>query len=86
MFQTADALKELPLGCILAYVEDLNRGPKAGIGPKDLFVISFYSFCCSLRYTTGFLAMIDLEAAMPTVTVSNTVRPTMVNDMGKKGR
>ena len=40
-FQTAGALKEVPLGCILAYVEDLNRSPNAGIGPKDLFFDQF---------------------------------------------
>ena len=37
MFQPAGALKEVPLGCILAYVEDMNRGPNAEIGPIDIF-------------------------------------------------
>jgi len=64
----------------------LKRMPNAEIGPKDLFVISFYSFCCSLRYTTGFLAMIDREAVMPTVTTSATVAAIITSDIHKKGR
>lgn len=37
VFQPAGALKEAPLGCILACVEDMNQGPNAEIGPIDIF-------------------------------------------------
>jgi len=39
-FQPEGVPKEVPLGCILKYVEDLKRGANKDIGPKDFFEIA----------------------------------------------
>ena len=50
-FQPAGALKEVPLGCILEYVEDLEGGPNAEIGTEGISVIP--SDLGSIIFTSG---------------------------------